>query len=158
MQARHQRELSPVERYLSGLQSAIASGAVHVTTFDDGPPDEPGMWGWRKRTVGVGADLAERWEPRGDRIGWVSGQDLYLLPEGAYKAASALYRDGLGVGETALRKRLHEAGVLASISVEKDEVRLAVRAPRAIGGRPRVLHLLFPLTPGPPGPAGLDDI
>ncbi|MBJ7600398.1 DUF3854 domain-containing protein, partial [Candidatus Nephthysia bennettiae] len=153
-QARHQSELSPVERYLSGLQSTIASGAVHVTTLEDGPPDDPGAWGWRKRTVGVGADREERWEPRGDRVGWLSGQDLYLLPEGAYKAAAALYRDGLGLGETALRKRLHEAGVLASVSVEKDEVRLAVRAPRAIGGRPRVLHLLSSFSPGPPGPAG----
>lgn len=153
-QARHQSELSPVERYLSGLQSAIASGAVHVTTFDDGPPSEPGAWGWRKRMVPVGADLEERWEPRGDRVGWLSGQDLYLLPEGAYKAAAALYRDGLGLGETALRKRLHEAGLLASVSLEKEEVRLAVRAPRAIGGRPRVLHLLSSFSPGPAGPSG----
>ena len=150
-QARHQREVNPVERYVSGLQAALVAGVCHVTTLDGGSPESPDSWGWRYREHGDGGG---HWEPRGDRVGWLDEDGLYLLPEVAYRVAAAQHRDGAGIGEHALRTRLRDAGVLASTTGEADG-RLTVRAPRAIAGRPRVLHFSAGLfSPGPTGPTG----
>jgi hypothetical protein len=154
-QAEHQRELNPVQRFADGLRSALVAGEVHVSTLDDDVPDDPGVWGWRKRLVGVGADLEERWEPRGARVGWLDGGNLYVLPEAAYKAAAAQHRDGLGIGQATLGRRLQDAGLLLTVNTEKDgRIHCAVKAPRAIPNRPRVLHLRPSLSAGPVGPAG----
>jgi hypothetical protein len=157
VQARHQQEVNPVQLYVSGLSGALAAGAVHVSTFDDKPPAAAGAWGWRPRAgmglVDDGGTDQRVWEPRGDRVGWIDGDNLYLLPEAAYKAAAAQHRDGLGIAEVALRQRLHDAGFLVSVGGDKEHP-LVVRTPRAIAPRPWVLRLRTSISPGTTGTTG----
>ena len=58
-------------------------------------------------------------DPQGERIGWIDGDDVYLDPEGAYKAAREFAeRSGspLGLTKHALHKLLAERFLLASRS------------------------------------------
>ena len=131
----------PTRRFCELLCTAIVSGRAHVADPEGDEPEDPGAWGWRRATVGTGDYERDEWRPLGERVGWVEGDDLYLLPEAAYAAAQKQVRDSgepLTVTERTLRKRLHERGML--LSEEGSRPTLAVR--RTLGGRRRgVLHL-----------------
>lgn len=115
-------------------------------------PENPGSWGWRRRTLSLVGDGDERWEPRGERIGWVVGDDLYVVPELAYKAASGMHRDGIGIGETAFNKALRDGGHLTGTG---DAMHIPIRAPRAVDpARTRVLWMRRDFATGP---QSLDD-
>jgi Domain of unknown function (DUF3854) len=158
LQARHQQEANPVQRYISGLAGALAAGVVHLSTLYDKVPEAPGAWGWRPRPglseIDGEGNRQPVWEPRGERVGWIDGDSLYLLPEMAYKAAATQHRDGLGIAEIDLRRRLHDAGFLVSVGGDKRHP-LMVRTPRAMAAtRPWVLRLRASFSAGPAGPAG----
>ena len=131
----------PTRRFCELLSAATVSGRAHVADPEGDEPEDPGAWGWRRANVGTGNYEREEWRPLGERVGWVEGDDLYLLPEAAFAAAQKQGRDSgepLAVTERTLRKRLHERGLL--LSVEGSRPTLAVR--RTLGGRRRgVLHL-----------------
>jgi uncharacterized protein DUF3854 len=129
----HQRQTNPVHRFVELLGSAIASGSAHVARREDGgEPENDRAWGWRE-------DVATGTRPQGARVGWVDGDDLYLDADAAYRAAQAMaVENGIAVSVHTLTKRLHGAGMLASIQGKGE---LKVR--RTIEGREqtRVLHL-----------------
>lgn len=133
-QTAHQTASDPVSRFLELLSGALHGGIAHVAAIDGGCPAHPRAWGWRY-------DGFNEWRPLGARIGWLSGDDLYLLPDGSFDAAQRAAGnagDGLTIGAKTLSKRLHERGRLRSWDESRD--RLTVR--RSIGGgRPNVLHL-----------------
>lgn len=139
-QADGQRQVDPVQVLLDTLSSAISSGAAHLSALDGAPPSRAGAWGWE--TVHVGEDIRER--GRGERIGWVDGEHVYLDPHAAYTAA---VRRATLAGlpalptEPTLRKRLDEAGKLASVDLSGGKRRLTVR--KVVDGerRVQVLHL-----------------
>jgi hypothetical protein len=141
VQGQLQVAADPTRRFSELLSAAIASGRAHVADPEGDEPEAPGAWGWRRATVGTGDHEREEWRPLGERVGWVEGDDLYLLPEAAYAAVQKQGRDSgepLTVTERTLRKRLHERGLL--LSVEGSRPTFAVR--RTLGGRRRgVLHL-----------------
>lgn len=152
-QGKHQAAGEPTRRFGELLSAAIASGRAHVADAEGDEPREPAGWGWRAARVGTGDYEREEWRPLGERIGWVEGEDLYLLPEAAFAATQKQGRDSgepLAVTERTLRKRLHERGLLSSI----DEKRETLTVRRTLESRRRgVLHLsaglLFPNTDQP---------
>jgi len=80
--------------------------------------------------------------PGSRHIGWVvTDEQIYLQPDSAYAAAQHLAsekRESLAVGEKTLWKRLHDAGMLAS--VDSADNKHLIR--RKIGEhRQYVLHL-----------------
>jgi len=129
----HQRQTNPVDRFVELLGSAIASGSAHIARREDGgQPENPQAWGWRE-------DLATGARPQGARVGWLDGDDLYLDADAAYRVVQGMaVENGIAVSVHTLAKRLHEAGMLASIQGKGE---LKVR--RTIEGREqtRVLHL-----------------
>jgi hypothetical protein len=131
----------PTRRFCELLSAAVVSGRAHVADPEGDEPGDPGAWGWRRAKVGTGDHEREEWRPLGERVGWVEGGNLYLLPEAAYAAAQKQGRDSgepLTVTERTLRKRVHERGLL--LSVEGSRPTFAIR--RTLGGRRRgVLHL-----------------
>lgn len=140
-QAAHQGASDATVRFRELLSAAIASGRAHVAhTVGSEPEESAEALGWRKRTVGTGEYQRDEWQPRGDRVGWVKGEDLYLEPEASYRAVQAQAQGGepISVGAQTLRKRLKEKGVL--LSTDEKRQTLAVR--RTIEGVKRnVLHL-----------------
>jgi hypothetical protein len=156
-QGEHQAGAEPAQRFVELLRSAIASGRAHVAGPDGNRPDAgEGAWGWRLNIYGTH-------EPKGDRVGWLEGDALYLDPDAAYAAAQGLGHeigDRLAVVPQTLRKRLKERGMLCTLGERRQT--LTVR--RSFEGQRReVLHLaaatvaprvMDPDEPEPPGPDG----
>ncbi len=119
----------PTQRFLELLAAALASGRAHVTDPKGADPPSPSAWGWKIDYAG--------YSPGGDRIGYVDGDDLYLIPETSYQVAQrGAGGEGVGVNPKTLSKRLDEKGLLRS----KEPRRNTVRKDLA-GARRNVLHL-----------------
>ena len=132
----------PVLRFFELLRSALLSGKAHAASVSQSAPDEPELWGWRRHD----ANAAFTWEPLGERIGWLEGEDLYLEPAAAYaltEKLAAAEGQSLGLTKTTLEKRLHERRCLASVEKITDatgheKTRLKVRRRIGLGeGRSR---------------------
>lgn len=139
-QAGHHTANDPVQRFIELLASALVSGHAHIAGTDGGEPDTPEAWGWRLKTIGTGPNVRDEWQPQGDRIGWVDGDDLYLDPGASYRVVQqmAVAGDGIAVTSRTLHKRLQERGLLASREAQRKK--LTVR--RMLDGvRRAVLHL-----------------
>src|SRR5260370_5474590 len=134
-QGDHQVGADPAQRFVELLRSAIASGRAHVAGPEGNRPDAgEGTWGWRLNPYGS-------YEPKGERVGWLEGDALWLDPDAAYAAAQGLGHDvgdRLAISPQTLRKRLSERGILRSI----DEQRPRLTSRRSFEGQRReVLHL-----------------
>ena len=137
-QAAGQSANEPTRRYRELLQGAIASGRAYIASIDNGMPEYAQRWGWRESERSGGYPC---WQPMGDRIGWLDGDDLYLQPDAAFNVAKRMGEtsgDTLVVTSKTAHKRLKERGLL--LSVDSSRGVLTVR--RSIGGsRLDVLHL-----------------
>jgi len=140
-QFQHQVADEPTRRFRELLGAAVASGQAYVADPRGNEPKTPTAWGWRETTVRTGENELTEWRPRGNLVGWVEEDSLYLEPEAAYGVAQRQGRDSgdqLTVTERTLRKRLDEGGLL--LAVDKKRQVLTVR--KVVGGRRReVLHL-----------------
>jgi hypothetical protein len=137
LQATYQAAVEPTGRFLQMLSSAIAAGRAHLAGPDGGEPECAVAWGWQETRSEWGVER----RPRGERVGWVDGEHLYLEPDAAYAAVQRLARDGgdsLPVTAPTLWRRLHERGLLASV----DGPRQTLKIRRRLEGRQHgVLHL-----------------
>jgi hypothetical protein len=114
-QERHLQSQNPVDRFLELISAALASGEAHVTAEASQPPDDPGPWGWRQRPAGSDAHL--EWFPEGHHVGWLLGDDLYLIAEAAFRTAQRMARDSgasIPATSTTLWKRMDERRLLES--------------------------------------------
>jgi hypothetical protein len=126
VQDQSQKEAEPTQRFLDLLQDAIASGRAHLKKL--GGYDEVSY--------------------QGERIGWIDGDRVYLLPDVAYAVAQRLGNDagnGLTVAPSTLRKRLKEKGLLAEM--EANRTTLLVRK-QIEGGHYRVLVIFSRILSG----------
>ena len=107
-QAEYQSSEDAVNRFLVLLEAAITSGSAHVADARTGlAPDEPGNWGWRQDR--------DEWKPQGDCIGWLSGEELWLQPDAAYRTAQKYARDqgeNLPISQRQLWKRMNHKKLL----------------------------------------------
>ncbi|MFI5351356.1 MAG: hypothetical protein ACHQZS_00190 [Candidatus Binatales bacterium] len=132
-QAEFQLSQEPARRFIELLTSALASGSAHVVTTEGGRPEHPGNWGWRENDLGG-------WEPKQMKIGWLDAEGLYLEPDAAYKAAHLMASgsSGIEVGQTALWKRLRDAGLLGPREASRETLKVR----KMIDGERRsVIHL-----------------
>jgi hypothetical protein len=146
-QEKYMRDGDPVRMYLRSLHALIASGRAHLAqaSMAGGVPGEPARWGWSDERAGVEPsplqpEVTPLWRPRGDRLGWVAGEDVYLQPDAAYQAArqwadSAGAR--IGVSERTLHRDLRDRSLLEST----DGPHLTVRRDLSGQRSRRVLHL-----------------
>jgi len=132
-QATHIGATEPTGLFIRLLSAAISSGRAYIEAADGGRPVNPQAWGWREQR--------DEWQPQGNRVGWVDGENLYLQPDASFAAAQAMGNvtgEEIAVSPYTLRKRLHERGILASVDATRD--RLTVR--HTLGETRRtVLHL-----------------
>ncbi|HZU76009.1 MAG TPA: hypothetical protein VFA70_04540, partial [Dehalococcoidia bacterium] len=116
------------------LRAAVASGRAHVASPSGGVPEHATAWGWRQVEAGAGDVQRMEWRPQGERLGWVSGEDLYIVSDAAYAGLQHFGRDGsdgIAVSVQTLRKRLHQKGHLRTTDTARLEL------PR-VGGHPTV--------------------
>ena len=140
-QAGHQASEEPAARFLALLGAAIGSGRAHVAGARGGAPGDADRWGWQLVIVGTGSQEREDWQPRGERIGWLDADDLFLDPESSFAAVQKLARDqgtSVPTKQRTLWKRLAEQNHLVS----RDRGRGTNTVRRTIGGRRlEVIHL-----------------
>jgi hypothetical protein len=130
-------EVNPAHQFIEYLRSALASGRAHVAGHDGkAPAGHATALGWRRGEQ-------EHLFPGGDRVGWVEGEDLYLDSRAVFGVVQRVARDGgeaLPEGLDTVKRRLRDAGLLASVDSRGGAVRLEVR--RVLDGDRRlVLHL-----------------
>jgi hypothetical protein len=145
-QVLHQEANDPTDQFIAYLRSAITSGHAFVAATDGCAPPMAVAWGWRTESSGL--------EPRGDLIGWIDGDDLYLQPESAYCVTQRMVREAngsLALGPAAVWKRLNERGLL--VNTDKKRGTFKVRKTINKTGK-NVLHLLASTIT----PSGDDDV
>ncbi len=140
-QEQHQKDNEPTRRFIELLSAVLASGRAHLAGMDGGPPllmAKP--CGWRSRYIGSGATETEEYIPKGDCIGYLDGDSIYLIPASAYRTANQMAESGDGIAVTPqiLYKRLSERGLL--LSREAGRERRTIRK-MISGQRLEVLHL-----------------
>ena len=140
-QAAHQRAADPVRRFIDLLAGAIVSGRAHVADLNGAAPLDARAWGWDEFWKGEGDAAEPVHRAKGNRIGWVDGENLYLEPEAVLAIVQELagrQGESLPVGGRTLWKRLSERGLLASTDPTSET--LLIRK-TVEGARRRVLHI-----------------
>jgi hypothetical protein len=140
----------PAHRFVGLLRAALAAGKAHVALPNGGAPPDDEEWGGRVEALGGRMEAwGWRMEDTGEKLkyaakgvctGWIDGANLYLEPTVAYAVAQDFGRstgEPLAVSEIALKKRLREKGLLATV----DEKRETLTIRRTLMGAIRpVLH------------------
>lgn len=128
----HSNAQNPVTRFLELLQSAFASNKAHLEHVNSGSPANATSWGWRC----FGADV----QPCGDRIGWHTGEEIYLLPDATFSLLERFAATGEGIGtqQTTLWKHLWEAEIL-SRSKRAEARRVFTQSKATCSGKQSVL-------------------
>jgi hypothetical protein len=140
-QAQYQLADDPASLFVSLLQAALKRGRAHAADREGGAPKEAAAWGWQSEPT------SRQLVPHGQRIGWVTGDDLFLDPAVSYQVARVVGgAESLPLSEQSLRRRLHDHGLL--VSTDAGRQMLTVR--RTLEGCPRqVLHLNAAVLLGP---------
>jgi hypothetical protein len=133
-QAVYHESADPARQFLRLLAAVLSSGRAHLAGVEGScPVTAATAYGWRLE--------GGTYVPKGQRIGWVAEQDLYLEPDAAFAEVQKLANDqgeSLPASPTTLHKRLHEQDLLASVDTARR--RLVVR--HTLGGAVHaVLHL-----------------
>jgi hypothetical protein len=137
-QTEHQEAANPELRFIELVISALGCGQAHLTNSDGRSPSlvEAKSCGWIWQPGSGDGYLT----PQGKKIGWIVGPNIYLDPVSSFQLVQEMcrYGEGIGITQTTLHKRLHEAGLLASI----DETRKRLTIRRALERtRRNVLHI-----------------
>lgn len=148
----------PVELYLRYLDAALTGGLAHVASMAGSVPENGRSWGWRvEEELGYHDQTGEwqarpwgEWRSQGKRIGWIEGDNLYIDPTGAFAVVQEMGRrtnNQITLTDHTLRKRLYEAGKLASTDITRKTrtIRKVVE-----GKRTEVLHLKLTFHEGYP--------
>ena len=128
-QGGHQESEEPTKRFLSLLGAVLSSGQAHVTGSLDNrePLMNSDHWGWRDE------------RPLGTHIGWISGDELFLIGDSAFSEVQKMARlqeSPLAIGKNTLWKRLREKGLLTRVDHERNTVAIKI-----LGMSKRVLCL-----------------
>lgn len=135
VQSAETKSLSAEAIYLKAIRTALTSGRAYLADLNsDGVPPrtEATRWGWAQ-------DDTDRLSARGEKIGWVSGDNIYLDPGAAYTAA-VTQADRMRTPLQTSPTRVHKALLAAELLPSAEPGHLTVRV-SAGGARTRVLHL-----------------
>lgn len=114
LQAEHQRDADPAERFLNLVSGMLASGRAHLYEVSGLRPANADRFGWRREQ----RDQEELWKPQGRLVGWVEDESgaIYLEPDAAFAEVQRFATEQgtpLPVAQRTLNKRLKEKGLLA---------------------------------------------
>ena len=136
-QEKTQAASDPCQQFFELLNGVLATGRGHVATTTGDPPDEPGSWGWQKESTDRYGDS---YVPRGERIGWIDDDCLYLEPMASFAAAQRMATaagENIPVALPTLKRRFSQRRIVASTDTKRETVTIR----RVCEGRPRdVLH------------------
>jgi primase/DNA polymerase family protein len=103
---------NPATRFIELLKAAISSGRAYIAApLDNGVPSaDADVWGWEREVFRIEGKVVDEWQSKGDRIGWIEGDDVYLQPDAAYKMAQSMGTNGEGltISSRTLWRRMKE--------------------------------------------------
>jgi len=138
-QADYQRTADPVPRFLELLRSAIGSQNAHLADKCGDVPKNAKAIGWHRRVSSGDENQYTEWIPKGDRIGWIDGGEIFLDPDASFRVVQRMApMDGILITSKTLWKRMRERKMLASTDEKRS--RNTVRKTLS-GSRREVLHL-----------------
>jgi hypothetical protein len=143
-QADHVREADPVDNFLRLLLGAVTSGRAHLAAPGGGSPEDAVAWGWQVADQPAGRITGHpaattTYASRGNLVGWIDGDDVYLLPKVAFSVAQELARAqdaSLPVTEDTLWRRMEERQLLTAHRKDKTTLR------RTVGGKKQEVHYI----------------
>ena len=137
-QSDHDSDADPAARFTELVSAALASGRAHLADTDGLTPQHPQRWGWRNDSTGP---YPADWRAQGPRIGYIDGDNVYLLPDAVMKAiADSTSADPIAISQKTLSKRLHERGIL--LAAERTSRQTLVTRKTVEKRRLSVWHLL----------------
>src|SRR5262249_44629167 len=81
----------PARRFLELLAAAVPSGRAHLAGPDGHAPQDPHVWGWQPHAwTSPGGDAHSEMRRKGDLVGWVTPEGVFLDAEAAYASAQRL--------------------------------------------------------------------
>lgn len=158
-QSEHHHVEDSASKFFELLEAAFVSGRAHLADSTNGTmPPNGNRWGWtpvdtRPRSLG-GAPEVNQWQPKGDKIGWINGDEILLNPGAAFACAQQMARlqnDSIPTTANVLWKRLIQNGLAKKTESKKNLSKKTIE-----GERQRVLiipnkDLLYGLRKGDTG-------
>ena len=129
------QEEDPVDRFGELLVSAIIGGYGHLLDKKGNIPPSPQNQGWSN----YGDQSSSTWRPQGELVGYIDGQDLYLIADTAYASVQKLVRaqgSTYPITKPGLIRRLKDRGKIIGHDPGLNTTRLSVGSSRL-----RVLHV-----------------
>ena len=121
VQDEQQASEDPIIRFPDLISQALMAGMVHIgPRSGEAPIENPESYGWQLCRKSGEDSMA--WSPRGDRIGWMDEDDLWLLPAVAFKVVDNLERSqgrALGKSLHTLAGALADAGIIERASISR---------------------------------------
>jgi hypothetical protein len=99
--------------FIDVLGDLFGAGNLHLAGIDGGRPDDPTIWGWRSDTDRGHDDGSQ--SGRGEKVGWVDNDGLYLIPAVARRQVErtlAAQGEHLALSDRAMREALRRGGFL----------------------------------------------
>lgn len=142
---------APAVVSLRALAASIVAQRAYVSRFSGEAPRNPEVWGWVPREVSEGDEgAAVLWQPRGDHVGWIDGDVLYLHPGASFAAITRHLAVGGSGAQVSDEQRLGAALQQSGLLLRREELnaddvgfergRTTVRLKR-VSNRPRVWAL-----------------
>ena len=122
------------KQYIFALKNAIVTKKCHLLDINSSHPATLEKWGWAQES-----ENTMQWSPRGEHIGWIDDQDVYILSEEAHKIYQSAMNStfgGASVKDKTANKHLNEAGHLKTRGSDGYTIRKSIN-----GNRTRVLHM-----------------
>ncbi|MBE0435346.1 MAG: DUF927 domain-containing protein [Methylomicrobium sp.] len=162
-QAEHQQEADIVRRFMALLATALSSGQAHIAdaASDHIPTRSPERFGWRRSNGFLKRDVMDRstdpqeqqdvdgrffeYEPRGPRIGWVKGNEIWLDADAAFAAAQAVasqQREPILTTKNAILQQMVEKKIIEQTSTRKTGSVIST-VPRTINGSKRRVAVIL---------------
>jgi len=117
-QVSEQAQEDPVNMFVEAISSVLASCRAHLVNKDGTEPADALSLGWRRTPREILGAMRYDSSPQGYRMGWVAGEQIWLLPNESIAVIEGTLREqgrSLGIGRSTLGKRLREKGWLIEL-------------------------------------------
>jgi hypothetical protein len=117
-QVSEQAQEDPINMFAEAIPSVLASCRAHLANKDGTEPADASSLGWRRTSREVSGAIRYDSSPQGDRMGWIAGEQIWLLPTESIAVIEGTLREqgsSLAIGRSTLGKRLREKGWLIEL-------------------------------------------
>ena len=146
-QSEHIQSSNAAVKFVDLLSQGLGAGLAHVSDTNGHPPNHAEAFGWREDA------RSRELKAQGEKIGWIDGEELYLIPEvtyGVIEQIAARSGSSLMLTPRSLWKRLKTEGLLTKEESSRETCKVRVTH---FGRRLNVVVLKADLNPAELSPS-----